>query len=149
MKGNVGNIFQNQNKITSYITSESSYKSVFFTLKHWYFFLLSVVCKGTTFDIICPTNSSITISEANYGRTDTYTCARFLGLESLCRNYEITEEILISHCDNKTTCTIPVENDFFGNPCFGISKYLNVTYYCKGKKNEVLNRNVKSSFSWS
>jgi hypothetical protein len=87
---------------------------------------------------------SIYISEANYGRTDRNICPKILGLESLCRDYENTEEKLKLHCENKTTCTIHVGNDFFGNPCFVISKYLNVTYYCKGKKNEILNRIVNN-----
>lgn len=91
----------------------------------------TVVCQGSNLDIACPTNSSIYISEANYGRTDRHTCAKIFGLESQCSNYKITEEILISRCENKTTCTIHVENDFFGNPCLLISKYLNVTHYCK------------------
>ena len=37
-------------------------------------------------------------------------------------------------CNSKQTCTIPVSNGQFGDPCSGVRKYFEATFTCNGKE---------------
>ncbi|XP_078353652.1 rhamnose-binding lectin-like [Oculina patagonica] len=85
-------------------------------------------CEDEVLDISCPTN--INIISANYGRTTG---------EQVCNGDDVSntncgaaESIAIvrSACQGKQECSLKASNDVFGDPCDGITKYLEVRYEC-------------------
>ena len=54
-----------------------------------------------------------------------------------CQAVEGKKKVL-SSCEGKQECNIPVNNNFFGNPCKGTFKYLRVYYHCQGGQYDVL-----------
>ncbi|KAL9950503.1 hypothetical protein ACROYT_G043011 [Oculina patagonica] len=81
-------------------------------------------CEDEVLDISCPTN--INIISANYGRTTG---------EQVCNGDDVSntncgaaESIAIvrSACQGKQECSLKASNDVFGDPCDGITKYLEI-----------------------
>ena len=36
-------------------------------------------------------------------------------------------------CDGQSSCNLRAKNDDYGDPCYGTTKYLQVSYYCDGR----------------
>jgi hypothetical protein len=68
---------------------------------------------------------------ANYGRLTTAICP---GTPSQMRNLKCeTPNALAtvkSLCDGKQSCDVGATNDNFGNPCYGTTKYVSVSFQC-------------------
>lgn len=50
-----------------------------------------------------------------------------------------TMQIVHKHCISKNKCSIPVTDEVFGNPCYGVAKYLSIQAVCsnmQGIENE-------------
>ena len=78
-------------------------------------------------EIKCFSNEVIHVKNANYGRTATNIC----GTSSTTTCYSTNSfDIVSNNCEGKQTCTIEANNSIFGDPCFGIEKYLEVVYQC-------------------
>lgn len=89
----------------------------------------------------CP-SGTIEILDANWGRTDESICRGWgfgSTMDDSCRK-DVTSQ-MVEVCDGKSRCNEgggswstagrnnqPVD---FGDPCFGIWKYVNVTYLCR------------------
>ena len=43
---------------------------------------------------------------------------------------ENSYEIVKAHCDGIHRCSVVAKEETFGDPCYGIYKYLEVRYYC-------------------
>uniref|UniRef100_A0A8D3CQH5 SUEL-type lectin domain-containing protein n=1 Tax=Scophthalmus maximus TaxID=52904 RepID=A0A8D3CQH5_SCOMX len=72
----------------------------------------------------------LSVYDAFYGRRDNTTCA--LGRSS-ADLYSLTS-LCVHRCNGKNSCLILGFNSKFGDPCAGIYKYLDVLFFCKGKK---------------
>ena len=68
---------------------------------------------------ICAINHVILIS----------TCFRANADHSGC-SLASAQSLIESACNGQTTCTLVANNVLFPNPCYGIIKYVNVTYWC-------------------
>ena len=52
------------------------------------------------------------------------------GYEQTCDNSMKTLLMVNELCDGQQRCTVEATNNFFGNTCSGITKYLDVVYEC-------------------
>ncbi|XP_063446678.1 adhesion G protein-coupled receptor L2-like [Mytilus trossulus] len=94
------------------------------------------LCQGETLNITCPNNFVIMFDDANFGRrrSDRERCRHWLGRENThCDNHKKTLKVLNDKCHEQQQCFLPVNKDMFGNPCFGVIKYLYVKYHCNRK----------------
>ncbi|KAB5571207.1 hypothetical protein PHYPO_G00222410 [Pangasianodon hypophthalmus] len=94
-------------------------------------------CEGETLTIRCPSKTSVAILSAFYGRR--------IPSQHLCpkANENVTEEStectsaiaiqkVVSECQDRRACQIPVASPVFGqDPCPGTSKYILVSYKCR------------------
>lgn len=91
-----------------------------------------VICNRKSENIKCD-SGIIKIKNASYGRQDTQTCLHPTMSNTNCHSpssfYNVTDL-----CESKYSCRLTAEsNQFEGDPCFGIFKYLGVQYTCQGK----------------
>ncbi|XP_073730926.1 L-rhamnose-binding lectin CSL3-like [Misgurnus anguillicaudatus] len=95
-------------------------------------------CVGTykylNVSYICHQNNQfITVSAANYGRTNSVTCSTGRPANQLSNvhcSQSSTLSVLNTQCNGKQDCSIPATNSVFGDPCVGTYKYLDVSYTC-------------------
>uniref|UniRef100_A0A8D3D0K0 SUEL-type lectin domain-containing protein n=1 Tax=Scophthalmus maximus TaxID=52904 RepID=A0A8D3D0K0_SCOMX len=96
----------------------------------------STTCERTLANLRCDDDMVLSVYDAFYGRRDNTTCA--LGRSSAeladvnCSS-QVTD-IVAQRCNGKNSCLILGFNSKFGDPCAGIYKYLDVLFFCKGKK---------------
>nr|Q9PVW8.1 RecName: Full=Rhamnose-binding lectin; AltName: Full=RBL; AltName: Full=Roe lectin; AltName: Full=SAL; Flags: Precursor [Silurus asotus]BAA87860.1 rhamnose-binding lectin (SAL) [Silurus asotus] len=91
-----------------------------------------VVCEGGSASINCGAQTIKTIW-ANYGRTDSTVCSTGRPGSQLLNTNCYTSDTLnkvAAGCDHLSTCTIPANNNFFGDPCPNTYKYLRIVYAC-------------------
>uniref|UniRef100_A0A3Q3H2S5 SUEL-type lectin domain-containing protein n=1 Tax=Labrus bergylta TaxID=56723 RepID=A0A3Q3H2S5_9LABR len=92
----------------------------------------SHACEGDTLIIKCPSRTSVSVLSAFYGRRvpNQYLCP------SANTNMTVEEESeLVSECQDRRSCHIPVFSPVFGqDPCPLTSKYLLVAYKCRPGK---------------
>ncbi|KAK7166994.1 hypothetical protein R3I94_001406 [Phoxinus phoxinus] len=96
-----------------------------------------VICEGQDGVLSCGMSLSgsprtIRVIKANYGRTNSRTCANGVPYSQISntRCGIIVTNIVYDRCNRKQTCVIPASNSLFGDPCVGTYKYLDVTYAC-------------------
>ncbi|KAJ7365555.1 hypothetical protein OS493_005668 [Desmophyllum pertusum] len=87
------------------------------------------LCEWDRQDISCPSGKTIRVLEASYGRHDTTTCHNFSATDTNC-HAEGSLAAVQNICDNNARCQLFSDNSVFGDPCPGVRKYLEVTYYC-------------------
>ncbi|XP_026056185.1 L-rhamnose-binding lectin CSL2-like [Carassius auratus] len=85
----------------------------------------SITCEGTQSVITCD-RGVIAIHHANYGRRDVAPCP-----DKISDCYYPETASMRSRCDGKKSCHLDASNSVFSDPCFGVFKYLEVTYSCK------------------
>ena len=95
-----------------------------------------VVCEGGTANLSCThhaDNKVIHVLSAIYGRKDRITCRPIHSdiLYTTCKQYgydslRIDKQI----CEGQQSCQFLVSRHVFGDPCPGISKYLELSYQC-------------------
>nr|XP_047124398.1 uncharacterized protein LOC105850181 isoform X1 [Hydra vulgaris] len=76
-------------------------------------------------EIICPIQTYIKIGTATYGPIPT-DCKN-------CLNQNCPKSItgfVQNLCDGNNNCIVQSNNDLYGDPCFGTTKYANIFYYC-------------------
>ena len=80
----------------------------------------------------CPDQTKIFIQDSYYGRLDVAPCnidgtGGYMP-STPCRTdgYYFTQ----NECDFKASCTLHADNDIYGDPCHGVTKYLYVSYTC-------------------
>ncbi|XP_036446738.1 L-rhamnose-binding lectin CSL3-like [Colossoma macropomum] len=83
----------------------------------------------------------IEVVKANYGRTDKITCSE--GLSSFQLSYdhcynERSLKIMSDRCDGRYSCVVLASNSVFSDPCYGIPKFLDVTYNCVSRRRIVV-----------
>jgi hypothetical protein len=102
----------------------------------------SISCEGKTASISCPTGELISIVDGWYGRTE---AAHVTGEPVVCphsatsnRNcpfhktgqYDAQKAKIGGACEGKNSCSVKASNGYFGDPCGGTFKYLNISYNC-------------------
>ncbi|XP_055043642.2 L-rhamnose-binding lectin CSL3 [Misgurnus anguillicaudatus] len=87
----------------------------------------AVICEHNQNEISCD-SGLILIQYANYGRRDRTTCPN-QHATSDCYSSQIKR--LQSSCNGRRTCSLFASNSVFGDPCYGVYKYLEVTYSCE------------------
>ncbi|XP_065827341.1 uncharacterized protein [Oscarella lobularis] len=88
-----------------------------------------LVCEGQTLTLTCPEGTSISIEAANYGRTVFDTCPHPARGNLNCKASN-SLNVVEGSCKGKKTCTVPANNNVFGDPCGGTYKYLEVSWKC-------------------
>ncbi|CAH1401438.1 unnamed protein product [Nezara viridula] len=88
--------------------------------------------QSTSKYIKCDKKTSIIIINAHWGRkaaeNDGVNCLSYLS------NY--TTDIVSARCDYMHECKIHAHTDWFGDPCLGKKKHLNITYQCIGVRQD-------------
>lgn len=84
-------------------------------------------------NITCPAEQTIQVMEANYGRTDKWTCGEELADNKQCISPQ-SEQMVKDKCEGKNLCELDASNEVFGNPCGVTHKYLQVDYHCQAGK---------------
>ena len=79
--------------------------------------------------------TTLYIKHANYGRTSTDVCKHPYGIERLhndtnCRDNN-SLSIVRNLCEKRVSCTITADASLFGDPCYGIYKYLEADFECQ------------------
>ncbi|XP_060788676.1 uncharacterized protein LOC132893497 [Neoarius graeffei] len=91
-----------------------------------------VVCEGDTASLFCG-DRRIKVFGADYGRTDSTTCASGLGeiqiSNTQCSTLDAAAKVK-ARCEGHHSCEVFVSNDVFSDPCPNIFKYLKVVYAC-------------------
>ncbi|XP_070560816.1 L-rhamnose-binding lectin CSL3-like isoform X1 [Ptychodera flava] len=96
---------------------------------------VGIICENKNTTIGCHNrNHVMTIKYANYGRLSEDVCFHPYGSEQLhndtnCRA-ENSTEIVRNLCQGKNNCHPKVNNVVFGDPCYGVYKYLEVDFSC-------------------
>ena len=97
---------------------------------------VAIVCESYLMNLDCTNGEVLDIVEANYGRQDMTTCSNAFSwiqkrhLENTNCVSKSSEEKTIMQCQGKPSCKLPSKNSFFGDPCGGTYKYLQVRYKC-------------------
>uniref|UniRef100_A0A673LWI6 L-rhamnose-binding lectin CSL2-like n=1 Tax=Sinocyclocheilus rhinocerous TaxID=307959 RepID=A0A673LWI6_9TELE len=89
----------------------------------------SVTCHGGYSYLKCE-NGKIQINTANYGRTDKTTCSEGRPSEQLQNTNCYSPNALAPVCNGLKSCEVFATHTVFTDPCFGIYKYLAISYYC-------------------
>uniref|UniRef100_A0A8C1VGV5 SUEL-type lectin domain-containing protein n=1 Tax=Cyprinus carpio TaxID=7962 RepID=A0A8C1VGV5_CYPCA len=90
-------------------------------------------CGETTIFYLHVENSRIQINTANYGRTDKTTCSEGRPNEQLQNSNCYSPNALApvsKSCNGLESCEVFATHTVFTDPCFGIYKYLAISYYC-------------------
>ncbi len=95
------------------------------------------ICEGELDTLSCPEGEQIVVLEAFYGRKERDICSSGSAVENLkCADPFITSRVA-DQCVGATRCTVEADSGFFGDPCVGTSKYLQVLYSCIRKSYNV------------
>ncbi|KAK2885414.1 hypothetical protein Q8A67_016251 [Cirrhinus molitorella] len=86
----------------------------------------AINCEGTQSVITCE-KGNIAVHHANYGRRDTGVCPYILAIQHC---YFPQTFSMRSRCNGKRSCHLYASNAVFSDPCYGVPKYLEVTYSC-------------------
>ncbi|KAF7695032.1 hypothetical protein HF521_006755 [Silurus meridionalis] len=92
----------------------------------------TVTCEGNNAVLACGAHR-IRIISANYGRTDSLTCAAGRPHQQITRANCYTPWALgqmVARCGGRNICVVPATNGVFSDPCVGTYKYLRVSYNC-------------------
>uniref|UniRef100_A0AAX7U6Z8 SUEL-type lectin domain-containing protein n=1 Tax=Astatotilapia calliptera TaxID=8154 RepID=A0AAX7U6Z8_ASTCA len=91
----------------------------------------SVTCEDSLANLQCDEGQVLLIHRADYGRHDATTCS-FNRPASQLQNVQCSKQInkVAESCNGKSSCTVKVSGSVFGDPCYGIYKYLEVAYSC-------------------
>ncbi|CAH1401538.1 unnamed protein product [Nezara viridula] len=87
------------------------------------------ICENNTQKITCPRGTSLIIEDAFYGRTDKSICPHQQIYDTQCKAGNAFQ-VVNNKCTHKTECELQSVNTWFGDPCQGTYKYLQVKYKC-------------------
>ncbi|KAJ8042978.1 Adhesion G-protein coupled receptor G4 [Holothuria leucospilota] len=93
--------------------------------------IYSCECEYQTMSIDCP-EGKIKIQIALYGRINNTCCpwSTYQNEDLQCASNK-SMGVVKERCQDTSNCTVPAENDYFGDPCVGVFKYLAVNYTCE------------------
>ncbi|XP_078658812.1 uncharacterized protein LOC144904091 [Branchiostoma floridae x Branchiostoma belcheri] len=102
-------------------------------------------CERGTLQLSCSDRKTLLIVEANYGRTTaSHSCAC-----STCRtNCRAATSLAVvrATCQGKRQCSVTASSSVFGgDPCYGVQKYLEVSYRCITESNVALRKTASCS----
>lgn len=84
-------------------------------------------------DITCNGNKVIKIHSSFYGRDSSIVCGNYDVPDEHCSSAS-AQSTVISKCDGERFCRVPANNDVFGDPCWGVRKYLTVSWTCEQQR---------------
>ncbi|XP_022240203.1 latrophilin Cirl-like [Limulus polyphemus] len=88
-------------------------------------------CEGRELKISCNNENHIRLVRANYGRFSISICNDKGNTDwSVICMSDRSFLIMQDKCSGKSTCSVFVSSDSFGDPCPGTLKYLEVQYHC-------------------
>ena len=101
-----------------------------------YYTVNTIVCeKDAPLQITCGMEAQIRIQSASYGRSlpDSQMCpfGRSHNDDTTCHHPESLTKVK-DKCEGLRECEISNFNTYFGDPCGGTYKYLEVDYFCDG-----------------
>jgi hypothetical protein len=97
------------------------------------------ICYDNDLVISCGHYGKIVINDAFYGRREDLTCPEDKDTQqpfgeasdlSLDCSAENAKNVVQGNCQGRSSCSLAVSNEEFGEPCFGVSKYLELDYSC-------------------
>lgn len=100
-------------------------------------------CEGSTLTISCNDTNHISLIRANFGRFTISLCNQHGNLDWSvnCMSHGSFAAIQVN-CNRKSKCVLPASSAFFGDPCPGTYKYLEVHYECVPKVPRRLSGNM-------
>ena len=90
---------------------------------------LAHVCEWGSLTIFCGAGEKIRIDYALYGRLTRRICSQHNTQHTGCRSGS-SMAVVMNHCHGRQSCRLEATNGWFGDPCHGIFKYLEVRYTC-------------------
>ncbi|XP_072553560.1 L-rhamnose-binding lectin CSL3-like [Salminus brasiliensis] len=99
-----------------------------------------LTCEGHSAHLSCD-YGYIKVYTANYGRTDKTTCSDRRPHHQISNVHcfqEGTLKVMSDRCNGRRSCSVPVVNQIFHDPCIGTYKYLDFAYHCLPYKRSVI-----------
>ena len=78
----------------------------------------------------CKAGEVISVQSAMYGRKKAKVCPGANHDNIKCKGNSNSLQKVQSKCNGRRTCAVTASNGFFGDPCRGTFKYLQVSYSC-------------------
>ncbi|XP_063424551.1 L-rhamnose-binding lectin CSL3-like [Mytilus trossulus] len=88
-----------------------------------------IVCHGISVYLRCTYPFKINIKAAVYGRLDKSICPEGPAGTTSCKS-KTSDAKIKAQCNGKEICRVNADARLYGDPCFGIYKYLDVKYTC-------------------
>ncbi|XP_038077101.1 uncharacterized protein LOC119744950 [Patiria miniata] len=89
-----------------------------------------LTCESDVLNLDCGAGQHIDIVEAVYGRMEDFEkCPTKNQPKGECSS-QSTMSVLIAKCQGKEECSVDVSSEVFGDPCYGVNKYLEVDFQC-------------------
>ena len=93
-------------------------------------------CEDNTMRLSCMASDVIHIEDAFFGRDNAITCSGDRDVtDTECTSASV-HDVISTHCNNKNSCVLNVNNVTLGEPCLGTYKYLNINFTCSGTLRE-------------
>ena len=89
-----------------------------------------MVCEHKTINMVCGAGEVISVQSAMYGRRKAKVCPGANHDNTNCKGNGDSLQKVQRKCDGQSTCEVKASNSFFGDPCRGTFKYLQVSYSC-------------------
>lgn len=95
-----------------------------------------IACEGNQLQLSCEEGTKINLIRANFGRFSISICNTQGNLEwsvncMARRSFRVIQEV----CGNRSDCLLFASAAYFGDPCPGVNKYLEVHYQCLPESN--------------
>eukprot|EP00300_Choanocystis_sp_HF-7_P023870 c25256_g1_i1.p1 GENE.c25256_g1_i1~~c25256_g1_i1.p1 ORF type:complete len:2949 (+),score=651.92 c25256_g1_i1:1898-10744(+) len=89
----------------------------------------NLACEDASVLLSCPKETRINVLRATYGRLRASPC----GSNNTVTDCQATKALSIvkQQCHDKESCEVHANSKVFGDPCPGVSKYLEVDYECR------------------
>jgi len=87
------------------------------------------ICEDNSLEISCPGKTLLEIGDAFYGRQTEDICDN-VGVPLFGCDMGDAKKKAADLCNGKQSCTIEANNGFFGDPCWLVRKYAQVSYIC-------------------
>lgn len=93
--------------------------------------ITTTICQYKFATISCPQNKKINIKFAMYGRVSRSKCPNKRRMTKCVNNIESNTSFVKSKCESKQSCKLTARQIYYGDPCSGVSKYLEVKHTCE------------------
>ena len=87
------------------------------------------ICESGYGNLECNVGEKIHVDYAMYGRLTRRICSQYNTGHTNCRSGR-SMTVVGSRCQGQRSCSLHATNGWFGDPCHGIFKYLEVRYRC-------------------